>query len=68
MTLLQVRAGGSGKEPALELERVEAGLDLVVEAAGAVVEAGVEGVAAKRDSADGGKGRELPSFKPPQVR
>ena len=50
MTLLQVRAGGSGKE------QVEAGLDLVAAAAGAAVEV----TAAKRDSAAGGKGRELP--------
>jgi len=59
---LQVRAGGSEKEPAPELEQVEAGLDSAAEAAGAVVEAGVEVVAAKRDSAAGGNGRELPPY------
>ncbi len=53
---LQVRAGDSGEE--LALEQVEAGSGLDAEAA--AVEAGVEVAAEEEDSAAGGNGRELP--------
>ena len=61
MTFQQDRAGDSGEELAQEQEPVEAGLDLAVEAAGAVVEAGLVADAVE-DSAAGGnrEGAPLP--------